>query len=140
MTSFLKMNDNFFDEFDLLWRDVFNSQSKFSLLSEHKINYPIDVIENDKGLKLQVAAVGLERDDISIDIDDDTLKISYAKNEERTTDTYLYRGITRKSFSYAWKIARKYDISKIEASLDKGLLTIDIPLNKEKETKKIAIN
>ena len=39
----------------------------------------------------------------------------------------------------AWKIANKYDLSKLKASLDKGLLKLEVPFANLKEPKRIEI-
>jgi HSP20 family molecular chaperone IbpA len=38
-----------------------------------------------------------------------------------------------------WKISTKFDLSKLEAQLDKGLLTLDIPIAEGKAIRKIEI-
>ena len=52
----------------------------------------------------------------------------------------LLAGIKKSSFNLTWKIATKFDLSKLEASLDKGLLHISIPVAEGKAVKQIKIN
>ena len=135
---------NFNEEFDLLWKSFFDSNSIFKPIKEKVVNHPCDVQETDNGLKIEVAAIGLTNDEIEIIVDSETLRIAYRKTEdekqkEKNEYRYLHRSIKKASFDIAWKISSKYDLAKLEASLDKGLLTLDIPFAKENKPKKIEI-
>lgn len=135
---------NFNEEFDLLWKSFFDSNSIFKPIKEKVVNHPCDVQETDNGLKIEVAAIGLNNDEIEIIVDSETLRIAYRKTDddkkaEANEYRYLHRSIKKASFDIAWKISSKYDLAKLEASLDKGLLTLDIPFAKENKPKKIEI-
>lgn len=128
------------DPFDLLWRDLFDTQSRFSAITQ-KISHPVDIYETEEGIRFEVAAVGLERDDISIIVDGDQLRITYEKPAStlENTDSVIYKGIKRSSFNLTWKISTKFDLSKLEASLDKGLLILQVPVAEGKAVRKIEI-
>ena len=135
---------NFNEEFDLLWKSFFDSNSIFKPIREKVVNHPCDVQETDNGLKIEVAAIGLTSDEIEIIVDSETLRIAYRKTEdekekEKNEYRYLHRSIKKASFDIAWKISSKYDLAKLNASIDKGLLTLDIPFAKENKPKKIEI-
>ena len=126
------------DPLDIVWKNLFDVNSNFNTI-QHKINYPVDIYETDNGLRFELAVVGLNKEDINIQIDGDTLRISHDKEETEQERSYIQRGIARRSFDLAWKISSKLDISKLEAKLDKGLLIIDIPYAIEKAPKKVTI-
>ena len=126
------------DPLDIVWKNLFDVNSNFNTI-QHKINYPVDIYETDNGLRFELAVVGLNKEDINIQIDGDTLRISHDKEEAEQERSYIQRGIARRSFDLAWKISSKLDISKLEAKLDKGLLIIDIPYAIEKAPKKVTI-
>jgi HSP20 family protein len=126
------------DPFDLLWRDLFESNSRFSAITQ-KVTHPVDIYETSSGIKFEVAAVGLESKDIDIQIDNDQLRIKYEKPQSDSEDNIIYKGIKRSSFDLTWKISTKFDLSKLEAQLDKGLLTLDIPIAEGKAIRKIEI-
>lgn len=126
------------DPFDLLWRDLFESNSRFSAITQ-KVTHPVDIYETPNGIKFEVAAVGLDAKDIDIQIDGDQLRIKYDKQGQED-DTAIYRGIKKSSFDLSWKIATKFDLSQLSASLDKGLLTLDIPTAEGKAIRKIEIH
>ncbi len=127
------------DPFDIVWKNFFDSNSQFNTF-ENKINYPVDIYETENGLRFDLAVVGLTETDIDIQVDGDTLRVKYERPENLTeVETYLQRGITRRSFDLAWKVASKFELSKLQASLDRGLLMLDIPYAAEKAPKKIEI-
>ena len=126
------------DPFDLLWRDLFENNSRFSAITQ-KVTHPVDIYETPNGIKFEVAAVGLDSKDIDIQIDNDQLRIKYEKPQTETEESVIYKGIKRSSFDLTWKISTKFDLSKLEASLDKGLLTLDIPIAEGKAVRKIEI-
>jgi HSP20 family protein len=126
------------DPFDLLWRDLFDTQSHFSAITQ-KVTHPVDIYETPNGIKFEVAAVGLDSKDIDIQIDNDQLRIKYEKPQTEIEEAVIYKGIKRSSFDLTWKISTKFDLSKLEAQLDKGLLTLDIPTAEGKAVRKIEI-
>lgn len=126
------------DPFDLLWKDLFETNAHFSAITQ-KVTHPVDIFETEQGIVFEVAAVGLNQEDIEILVEGEQLRIRYEKSnkEERPT---IYRGIKRSSFDLSWKISSKFDLAKLEASLDKGLLTLSIPIAEGKAIRKIQIN
>lgn len=125
------------DPFDLLWKDLFESAPHFSAITQ-KISHPVDIFETEDGIRFEVAAVGLDKSDISITIDGDQLQITYEK-PNRPEESPIYRGIKRSSFNLTWKISTKFDLSKLDASLDKGLLILSVPTAEGKAVKQIKI-
>jgi len=125
------------DPFDLLWKDLFESAPHFSAITQ-KISHPVDIFETEDGIRFEVAAVGLDKQDISIIVDGDQLRITYEK-PNRPEESPIYRGIKRSSFNLTWKISTKFDLSMLEASLDKGLLILSVPTAEGKAVKQIKI-
>jgi HSP20 family molecular chaperone IbpA len=126
------------DPFDIVWKNFFDANSTFNTF-ENKINYPVDILETENGLRFELAVVGLSETDLDIQVDGETLRISYNKPETEEIKSYLQKGIAKRSFDLAWKIASKFDLTKLSASLDKGLLIVDIPYAAEKAPRKIEI-
>jgi HSP20 family protein len=135
MTAFFRPFE--LDPFDLLWKDLKETQAHFSAITQ-RVTHPVDIYETDNGIRFEVAAVGLDVEDIDISIENDSLRICYEKPAQQENQP-IYRGIKRSSFDLTWKISTKFDLSKLEASLDKGLLTLTIPVAEGKATRKITI-
>jgi HSP20 family molecular chaperone IbpA len=125
------------DPFDLLWKDLFESAPHFSAITQ-KVSHPVDIFETEDGIRFEVAAVGLDKQDISIIVDGDQLRITYEK-PNKPEESPIYRGIKRSSFNLTWKVSTKFDLSELEASLDKGLLIISVPTAEGKAVKQIKI-
>jgi HSP20 family protein len=133
----MRVNHPFFvDSFDFLWRDLLADQATFKD-STNKTPHPIDLYKVDDGIQLEVAAVGLDYEDIEILVEGEQLSISYkAKPDERTV---MLKGIKKGSFSIVWKISNKLDLSKMSATLNRGLLTLHIPTAEGQLPRKIEI-
>jgi HSP20 family protein len=83
--------------------------------------------------------VGLDKEDIQIQVQGENLRIKYEKPKQEEERVNIYKGIARRSFDLEWKVSTKFDLSKLEASLEKGLLTIFVPLSEERKPKMIEI-
>lgn len=123
---------------DVFFKDFFGEDFFSPLCTLKKIDYPVDIYETETGLNIDIAAIGLDKSDISIDIKNDVLSVSHIKQKD-LNDEKGYRGITRKSFGHSWRINDKFDITKTQAELEKGLLTLSIPLAPEKKPKQIEV-
>jgi HSP20 family protein len=132
------------DAMDILFKNFFNNDSFFAPVIETKIGHPVDIYENDQGLHFEVAGSGLTKDDISITIEGDCLKIAHQKSDEdKCCDVnnckYLHKGISRKSFNLGYRIAPKFNLSKADAQMTNGLLKITIPFAEEAKPKSLTI-
>ena len=127
------------DPFDIVWKNFLSSNSTFNTFQE-KINYPVDIYETETGLRFELAVVGLDKTDIDILVESDVLRITHDKQiTEGVEKSYITKGIAKRSFDLAWKIASKFNLAKLDAKLDKGLLIIDISYAEEKAPKKVTI-
>ena len=126
------------DPVDIFWKSFLDGHSKFNTI-DNKINYPVDIYETEKGLRFELAVVGLDKEDLDILIEGDTLRVTYDRKTNDEERSYVQKGIAKRSFDLAWKVALKFDLTKLEAKLDKGLLVIDIPYADEQAPKKIKI-
>jgi HSP20 family molecular chaperone IbpA len=144
MTTLMRrFNDEGLEPFDILFKNLFDTNTFFSPLVDSKPKYPIDIYEDESGLQFDVAIIGLSENDVKIEVTDgDTLNISYQKenNEDSIYEpAYIHQGIAKRSFSFSWKISNKFDLEKIVANVDKGLLNIVIPHSEEAKPRIIEI-
>ena len=126
------------DPFDIVWKNFMNSNSNYNTITE-KINYPVDIYETEEGLRFELAVVGLDKEDLDILVESDTLRITHDRTVNEVERPYIVKGIARRSFDLAWKVASKYDLSKLSAEMDKGLLVINVPYAESKAPKKVTI-
>jgi HSP20 family molecular chaperone IbpA len=146
----------FFSPFEVLFKDFMktghldNWDLNDSILNT-KFNHPVDILETPTGLQIEVAAVGIEKEEIDIKVESgDILRVVYFKPERQLSTekvdgngkvdlTYIQRGSAKRSFNLGWKVSGKFDLKKLKAKLDKGLLVIQIPFAENAEPKKITI-
>lgn len=128
--------------FDILIRNFFQEAGTFSPLAEAKVPHPVDIFQNEHGLVFEIACTGIDKKDLKIESQDNVLRVSYEKPKEdgpKDVD-YIHRGIAKRSFNLGWKIDSKFDLKKIVAKYENGLLTIGIPFAKESQIKLIDIS
>ena len=126
------------EPFDIVWKNFFDSNAQFNTI-ENKINYPVDIYEVENGLRFELAVVGLNQEDLDILVEGDTLRITHDRKTTEVERSYIQKGIAKRSFDLAWKVAMKFDLTQLTATMDKGLLIIDIPVSEERAPKKIQI-
>ena len=128
-------------EIDRLFEDSFrdfglSTQPRLELLNQFfsddfmpafKAN--VDVASDDKQYTITLEAPGLAQDDLSIELKDRVLLIKGSKQEEQEKkDQHYYRKERRYgSFQRVLAVPDDADIDGIQASMNKGVLTIKIP-------------
>ena len=126
--------------FDILFRNFFNSEDQFAPALNSKQPHPLNIYYNDEGLHFEVACTGLIKEDLDISVEGDLLKISYKKpKEDLDLSGYIYHGLSKKSFDLGYKISPKYNLSKVSAEMENGLLKLHIPISEESKPKTIKI-
>ena len=97
----------------------------------------INVIESEKEYKVELAAPGMTKNDFHVQLaDDNTLTISMEKKNENKDENkkYLRREFSYSKFEQSMIIPDNVEKEKINASVNDGVLTIDLPkkMNEEK--------
>ena len=131
-----------FSPLDILVKNFFQAeQEEFTTPNNRIINHPVDIYEDKTGLYFDIACTGLTKKMIKVDVEGDVLKVLYSKKDlDKIEDTHFYHsGIAKRSFDLGWKIARRFDLSKIEGSMKDGLLKLFIPLTPESKPKTVSI-
>ena len=128
--------------FDILVKNFFQSEEQFQTPNNKIINHPVDIYEDENGIYFNIACTGLNKKQIDVNVENDILKVSYSKASlDKIEDNrhFYHSGIAKRSFDLGWKIARRFDLSKIEASMKDGLLKLFIPLTPENKPKSVSI-
>ena len=130
----------FHTPFDILVKNFFEQDSQFDKVNHRAVGHPVDIWEDNEGLTLEVACVGLNKSDVDVDIEDNVLKVSYSKKDGSNESAhYHYRGVKKSSFDLGWKIARRFDLTKANANMENGLLKILVPFSKAAKPKSLKI-
>ena len=101
----------------------------------------INVLETEKEYKVELAAPGMTKDDFNVRIDEDNnLVISMEKKtenkEEKKDGRYLRREVSYSKFQQTMILPDNVDKEKIAASVEHGVLNIELPKLSEEEVKK----
>ena len=102
----------------------------------------VDFSEKDGKYYLTAELPGIEKDDISISIENGHVTISGKKEENKKEEgSNFYLKETRYgSFSRNFRLPGKVDESKVDATYKDGVLTVVMPREEEPEAKKIEIH
>ena len=105
----------------------------------------INVIENDKEYKVEVAAPGMTKEDFNIHLSEDNeLVITMEKkNETKEEDkerkgTYLCREFSYTQFQQSLLLPDNIERDKVSAKVENGVMTIEIPKRKVTEAASAA--
>ena len=130
-----------FSPLDILVKNFFQTEEEFQTPNNRIINHPLDIFEDKKGIHFHIACAGLKKSQVDVNVEGDILKVSYSKSSlPKTEDLHFYHsGIAKRSFDLGWKIARRFNLSEIEASMKDGLLKLFIPLTPENKPKSVSI-
>ena len=85
------------------------------------------------GHEVHLAVPGVSKDDVSVDIENNLMTVSY--NQKKEHDSVF----AVKSFSRSWKLPRTADIDNITASSENGVLVINVPDKEEAKSQKKKI-
>ena len=89
----------------------------------------INVIENEKDYRIELAAPGMSKEDFNIKLDEDNnLVISMEKKEEdKKNGRYLRREFSDSKFQQTMILPDDVNKDAISASVEHGVLTVDLP-------------
>jgi HSP20 family protein len=103
----------------------------------------VDVVEKDDAIQLTAELPGIEEKDIEVSVAEDRLTIKGEKKEEKEEKRRNYYMAERRygSFERSFRLPASVNHDKIDASFQKGILTIVMPKTEEakKKAKKIAV-
>ena len=126
--------DEFLTPFDKLFDEVFNNFGVTPYAGSYsKLSYPkVDVVEYGDRYELEADLAGLSRDDVSAELEGDTLVIRGGKkqapdNVNEAKGRYIYKEIKRSSFTRSFSIGEGIDKTKIKADFQNGTLKVTLP-------------
>ena len=84
-------------------------------------NPRFNVQQSETGYVISVAAPGVSKEDINVNIEDNTLTISYTQ-EENTEASFACS-----SFRRSWRLPEGTDVENITAAYENGILSLSVP-------------
>ena len=91
--------------------------------------------QNDDSYELAFDVVGHSKENISIDVDGNLLKI---KAETKYEEGSILKNLVS-TLDHSIRISNIYDVTKTSAEVENGLLLITIPKKEEAKQKKISV-
>ncbi|MFW9897830.1 MAG: Hsp20/alpha crystallin family protein [Candidatus Thorarchaeota archaeon] len=144
--SMFRSIDRFFNDItgwldDMFWRPFRWDFEPFSLklFDEDFFRSPLsNVTEDDEGYHLTAELPGLDKGDLEIKIHEGILEIKGEKKDEHEEkkEGYVRKEYSSSSYYRTFKLPENVNEDKIDATLNKGVLKLDLP-KKEIEEKKV---
>jgi HSP20 family molecular chaperone IbpA len=113
----------FLNSLDELTRDLFES-------SKPTLSLDYDVHKTEDGSYHIFEVPGFNKSNLKVEVEGTRLTID-GKRVQKTSS-----GEKTKTFNKSYELGNKIDSSKLEATIEDGILTVFIPTPSEKETKK----
>ena len=121
------------------WLDSWFNDNFFntSLMPHMNATAPaVNVKESATAYTMEVAAPGLKKDMVKMNIDKDGyLNVSIENKDEKKEEHYLRREFSYSSYSQSYALSEDADQEKISAEVSDGVLKIEIPKTAKEEKK-----
>jgi len=127
-TRFSDILDEFFNEASNYKKDSFMPS--------------VDIAETEKAFQVEVALPGINKKDITVDLDKGRLTISGERKFEKEESGKNYHRVESSfgSFSRSFQLPDSIDEESISASYKDGMLNINITKSEERVSKQIKIS
>jgi HSP20 family protein len=100
---------------------------------------PVNISENLSNFNIELAVPGFSKENFSIEVENDLLKVSGESSQEESNDTegttFTRREFGYKSFTRTFNLPETVDVEQIDATYEAGVLKIKLP--KKEEHKKL---
>lgn len=113
--------------------DALNNYETFSIPA-------VNILENFPNFVVELAVPGLNKEDFSIEVEEDTLKIASKKveekKEENTDSLYKRKEFNYTNFKRSFKLPENIKTEEIQANYENGVLRVTLPKMEEKKALK----
>lgn len=123
----------------------FFSDEPFFTGSSSLSRVPVNLRETDRTYEMELVAPGLKKEDLKLQVSNDSLTVSFdreeEKNEGKEEEGWLRREYRSESFSRTFHLDDTVDVNKIEADYTNGILHVCLPKkeNAQKISRTIAV-
>jgi HSP20 family protein len=119
--------------------DYFGSEFLNSLFSDGA-DYRVPAVnikENENQFEIELAAPGINKEDLKINLEKNILTISSEKESKKESDdkTFMRREFGFNSFCRSFSIPEFVNTESIQASLKNGVLIVELPKHTEEKLK-----
>lgn len=132
-----RLFDDFFTDFSV-------APSSWSALNEQKgvFSPKVNVSETDKDIRISADLPGMDKEDISVELEDNAVVISGERKEEHEEKNEKWHRIEHSygSFRRMIQLPAGVDASKATADFKKGVLNVSLPKVKPESAKRKTID
>jgi HSP20 family protein len=101
----------------------------------------LDVYETEDKIELRLDLPGIDPENVDLTVEDSTLTVSGTREFRREDSEENFRRVERRfgSFTRSLGLPATADAERIQATFDKGVLTVEVPKREEAKPKRIEI-
>lgn len=124
--------NGFLDEF--LNRNIADFLGSDAVLNQPAVN----IVETDSSFKLEIAAPGFDKQDFSVNIENDflTISASHETQKEESAERYTRREFAVGTFKRSFKLPKTVNQDAVAAVYENGIL--NLTLGKKEEAKPVV--
>jgi HSP20 family protein len=132
---------NLQDRMNRLFTDSLGPVANQESLAAGSFVPPVDVYEDEQGIRLKMEVPGIEEKDIDIRLENNLLTIRGERKLEKETKEENYHRIERSygSFTRSFSLPNTVNPEEVKASYTKGVLTIGLGKRAEARPKQIKV-
>lgn len=137
---FMSLRDAMNRLFDESFWDPFDQSH--SLVPWDRTFPKLDISETDKEVKISANVPGVDPDDIEVEIDENSVRISGTMDKEEKEEDEKFYSYEREygEFHREFSLPSEVDTDKVEADVKDGVLTITVPKTAKQKRKKVKVN
>jgi len=99
-----------------------------------------DIYETSDLYSLKMEMPGIKKENLDIVIDENELRITAKRESDGDNDNVKFSEYNDRDYYRAFKIGHDIDKNRVDANLDKGILSLKLYKSEEVKPKKIEIN
>ncbi len=134
--------ERFFDSmFRRDWLRPFWREPPLEMIEPRERWMSVDVIDEDDRILVRAEMPGIEKKDVSVSLTDHllTIKSTFGREEKEEKRHYYHHEIARGAFERSVLLPENIDPSKVEASLNNGVLEVTVAKAKESRRRVVEV-
>ena len=130
------------DRMNRLFNDAYAPRREDDLTSRGTWTPAVDIYEVDGGLVLKAELPGMQREDIDVNIENNTLTIRGERKLDSAIKQESFHRVERSygSFVRSFSLPTTVDAAKVAAEYKNGVLAITLPIREEAKPRTINVN
>ena len=130
------------EPFARMFESFFNGAQPDEEVSNRNWVPPVDIQETEEGYRLLAELPGLTKDDITITLENNVLRLAGERKFERDVKRESFHRVERTygAFSRAFALPHQVNSERVQAAFENGVLTITVPKAEQAKPRKIAIS